>query len=191
MNKEKVSDNIDIGVQQREFTDKLYKQTKHSHTIVDKHPFVSMIRENKIAGEMYINFNKVCIYEIQKVLHLHDSVLYSKLHRRIQESEINTLEISDQIIEHCQKHPLESAYQFYLGLLFGGNMLKRMLPDHYEFLTYDENTNGMSRKELIQEFKTYLCNNVKESDQEEFINNVNTLYDLIRDLFDCFYKKLT
>ena len=46
------------------FTNRLYAETKDSHTQVDRHPFVSMIRTNKLAGEMYVNFNKICIQEI-------------------------------------------------------------------------------------------------------------------------------
>lgn len=33
-------------------TDKLYESTKDAHTSVDKHPFVSLIRKDKRAGEM-------------------------------------------------------------------------------------------------------------------------------------------
>ena len=40
------------------FTDKLNLETKNSHTQVDKHDFVSLIRTDKIAGNFYINFNK-------------------------------------------------------------------------------------------------------------------------------------
>lgn len=64
------------------FTDKLYLETKDAHTMVDKHPFVSMIRTNKLAGKMYINFNKICIREIQnQSFKLKDQELYKKLHR--------------------------------------------------------------------------------------------------------------
>jgi len=177
------------------FTDILALATKDSHSHVDKHPFVSMIRKNKLAGEMYINFNKVCINEIQKVLKLKDINLQSNLHREfkvpclLSKSSVKVPDevpsvILREILIHCKTYPLESAYQFYLGLLFGGNMLKRMLPEHNDFLTYENS------KDLINNFKTYLCNNVDEIERIKFIENVNLSYILIKKLFDEFYDKL-
>lgn len=161
------------------FTDKLYESTKDAHTSVDKHPFVSLIRKNKRAGEMYIDFNKICIHEIQKVLY------FEKLYRDIQDTHytIQTTPTLQKLLDHCKRHPLESAYQLYLGLLFGGNMLKRMLPDHSEFLTYDD------PKELIKDFKAYLCT-VPEIEQDAFIANVNACYVIIHQLFDEFYSQI-
>jgi hypothetical protein len=166
------------------FTERLYLETKDSHTEVDRHPFVSMIRKNKLAGEMYINFNKICIYEIQTILELKDIKLYEKLYRDIDIPEIFITNTISELLKHCRKYPLESAYQFYLGLLFGGNMLKRMLSEHDEFLTYYDS------KELISNFKEYICNNVSIHEQDLFIHHVNESYKLIKKLFDEFYTKL-
>jgi len=168
------------------FTERLYKETKDSHREVDKHPFVEMIRTNKLAAEMYINFNKICINEIQKVLILNDNDLYDKLYKDIIIPEIYINPALQELLNHCKKYPLESAYQFYLGLLFGGNMLKRMISeDHHEFLTHENS------RILIKNFKQYLCDNVNETDQQEFINNVNKSYVLIKNLFDTFFKKIS
>jgi len=162
------------------FTDKLYESTKDAHTSVDKHPFVSLIRKDKRAGEMYIDFNKICIHEIQKVMY------FEKLHRDTKDikERMEKYVSLQKLLDHCKEYPLESAYQFYLGLLFGGNILKRMLPDHSDFLTYDD------PKELIKEFKAYLCT-VPEAKQDAFISNVNVCYDLIRELFDEFYSEIS
>jgi hypothetical protein len=143
-----------------------------------------MIRKNKLAGEMYINFNKICINEIQKVLKLKDINLQSNLYREFDVPEIYISPILREILIHCKTYPLESAYQFYLGLLFGGNMLKRMLPEHNDFLTYENS------KDLINNFKTYICNNVDEIERIKFIENVNLSYILIKNLFDEFYDKI-
>ena len=167
------------------FTDILALATKDSHSQVDKHPFVSMIRKNKLAGEMYINFNKICINEIQKVLKLKDINLQSNLYREFDVPDVKVPSvILREILIHCKSYPLESAYQFYLGLLFGGNMLKRMLPEHNDFLTYENS------KDLINNFKTYICNNVDEIERIKFIENVNLSYILIKNLFDEFYDKI-
>jgi hypothetical protein len=166
------------------FTERLYIETKDSHTAVDRHPFVSMIRKDRLAGEMYINFNKICIHELQQVLELKDKNLQSRLHRDIDIPDIFITNTLSTLLTHCRKYSLESAYQFYLGLLFGGNMLKRMLPEYHEFLTYHDS------KELVSNFKEYLCNNVKNQDQDIFIDNVNESYKLIKTLFDEFYARL-
>lgn len=163
------------------FTELLYEETKNLHNVVDRHPFVGLIRKNKMAGEMYINFNKLCINEIQKTIVLNDDVLYGKLSKDIMMPDVYISNVLSKILEHCKEYPLESGYQFYLGLLFGGNILKKMLPEYEEFLTYD------NPKELIVEFKNYLCNNVNEKDYDRFINNVKKLYILINELFDEFY----
>lgn len=163
------------------FTDRLYLETKDSHKVVDRHPFVSLIRKNKLAGKMYINFNKICIHEIQTVLTLKDENLYNKLYRDFDIPYIFITKNLNSLLKHCRTYPLESAYQFYLGLLFGGNMLKRMIPEHSGFLTYENS------RELIVEFKSYLCNNVKEED--EFIQHVNEAYVIIKSVFDDFYNK--
>jgi len=157
------------------FTDKLYKETKEMHSVVDRHPFVSL-KNNKLAGERYINFNKICIFELQQTLKLKDVNLQIKLYRDIEQPDIFISDTLCKLLRHCKEFPLESAYQFYLGLLFGGNILKKMLPDHCEFLTYN------NKSELILELKDYLNKNVY--DQEKFINNVNTAYKLIKELFD-------
>jgi hypothetical protein len=166
------------------FTDKLYNETKDSHTAVDRHPFVSMIRKNKLAGEMYINFNKICIHELQQVLKLKNIELSTKLYRDIELPDIYITNTLSNLLNHCRKYPVESAYQFYLGLLFGGNMLKRMLPEFHDFLTYENS------KELIHDFKTYLCENIDETHHDIFIHNVNESYKLIKTLFDEFYNRL-
>jgi len=168
------------------FTDKLYLETKNAHTIVDKHPFVFMIRNNYHAGELYINLNKICIYHIQTTLKLQNPHLYSNLYRKIERlPEIYITNTLLELIQHCKTFPLESAYQFYLGLLFGGNMLKKMLPTkHHDFLTYD------NPKELISHFKTYLCNHISNTQQETFIQNVNKAYTLIAIIFDEFFDKI-
>ena len=166
------------------FTDSLYLQTMESHKVVDKHPFVTLIRNNKEAGDMYVNFNKLCILEIQTVINIKDQNLYKRLHRDVIVPEIkeSAAVAMPNLLKHCREYPLESAYQFYLGLLFGGSMLKKMLPEHQDFLTYEDN------KELIQDFKQYLCDNVKEP--EAFIKNVKKCYELIKVLFDEFYREL-
>lgn len=173
------------------FREKLYNSTKSSHKIVDRHKFVNLIRNNRDAGEMYINMNKICIKyiqdEIQQRLQNTQSELepFRSLFDKLYKDITVNCEVSSkmsELLNRCKEHPLEHGYMFILGLLFGGKILSKYLPDHLEFLTYD------NQNELINEFKDYLDNNVV--DENDFINIVNESYKLISEIFDEFLEKL-
>lgn len=71
---------------------------------------------------------------------------------------------------------------FLLGLISGGNILKKYIDVKYhDFLTFE------NPKELCIEFKKYLNENV--IDEEKFINIVKNSYKLIKLCFDEFYKE--
>lgn len=168
------------------FTEQLYLETKESHEQVDKHPFVNLIRKNDLAAKLYINLNKICIYELQKYLKLEDSELQNELYRDIDQPEIFIYSDLNELLLLCKQYPLQLSYQWYLGLLFGGNMLKKMISDpiSQEFLTYQNS------KKLIINFKNYLDENVTDTiKQKEFINVVNKSYKLIKRCFDKFSEK--
>lgn len=158
------------------FTDLLYINTKDTHTVVDRHPFVSKIRKSKEAGDLYINFNKICIYHLENVYNI--SNIDDKLYRRINKNDINFPDSDNlkELLERCERYPLEHIYMFYLGLLFGGNMLSKMLPQHLQFLKFEE------PKERIDILKKYLNDNVENT--KEFINKVNVSYSIIKNVFD-------
>jgi hypothetical protein len=165
------------------FTDRLYIETKDSHTVVDRHPFVSIMRKDEIAGEMYINFNKICIYELQQNLALKDVNLQSRLHRDIEQPDIYINDHLNELLILCKQYPLELEYMFKIGLIKGGNMLKKYIPKHaHEFVTFN------NPNDLFNDFKNYLNENV--SNQVLFIKNVNDAYKLIKLCFDEFYTRL-
>lgn len=174
------------------FRERLYNSTKSSHKVVDRHKFVNLIRNNKQAGEMYINMNKICIKyiqnEIQQRLENDESKLQSfrslfdKLYKDIELDYPDVSSNMNKLLNRCKEHPLEHGYMFILGLLFGGKLLSKYLPDHIHFLTYN------NPKELINEFKDYLDNNVV--DEDKFINIVNQSYTLISEIFDDFYRNI-
>lgn len=167
------------------FTERLYLETKDYHKVVDMHPFVSCIRKNDMAGEMYMNLNKICIYELQQYLQLNDTDLKNRLYRDVFQPEIFITNSLYELILLCRKYPLELGYAFYLGLLFGGNMLKKMInnKDDHDIFEFDNPT------QLIKEFKNYLDENV--TNEDEFINTVNNVYKLIKEIFDEFYEKIS
>lgn len=163
------------------FTYNLYENTKELHKEIDLHDFVKLIKINPIAGDIYIEFNKLCIYYIQNELKDNLNDIYKKLYREncnpdyFIEKNINL----NNLILQCRNFPIENSYLFYLGILKGGNLLKRYIHDkHHEFLSYqDSNT-------LVNSFKEYL--NKEDFNKAEFISNVKESYRLIKLCFDDF-----
>lgn len=169
---------------------RLYKETYDAHSIVDAHPFVSFIGKNDIANELYMNFNKICIYTLQNPLLYSklDNNLLQQLHRTISIHDTYTIltSASDTLIsflDRCEKYPLEHAYMFYLGILFGGNILKNKLPKKYhDFLTY------YNPKELVKSFKKCIDDNDID-DNDIDISIVIESYHHIKIIFDEFINK--
>jgi dGTP triphosphohydrolase len=163
------------------FTDKLRKDTMNTHRQVDRHVFVVEMKENKEKAIKYIKFNEKCIYEIQKTLEMKDNDLQNMLYRDIQNSCLNNNSLNmENLLERCRQHPLCHAYMFYLGLLSGGNLLRKYIPVEYTgLLDFQEEP-----QYVIQRFKTYL--NTHVVDQDNFINEVNASYKLIQKCFDEF-----
>jgi hypothetical protein len=175
------------------FTEILFKHTYESHKIVDKHQFVSLIKDNKLASDLYILFNKMCINETQKVLKLQDINLQNKLHKKLENLEeesnnhpiILTSSSFNTLINHCKKYPLETEYMFKLGLMKGGNILKKYVDScHHDFLTF------INPNTLCNDFKHYLNTNIHPLEQESFIIHVNDAYKLIKLCFDDFFNSI-
>ena len=159
-------------------TKRLYPETKESHKVVDKHPFVTRITKDIEAGHQYIDFNKRCILEVQRSLKLEDTFLQQALHRDIQDvSNGNVTGPFKELLDACKAFPLEHEYMFKVGLLMGGNLLKRYIPlKHHEFLTFE------NPKDLVRQFTEYLDSHV--TDPNTFIQRVNDSYALISLCFD-------
>jgi hypothetical protein len=162
------------------FTERLYLETKEAHTAVDQHPFIEKIKYHPIAVYLYMQLNKKIIYEIQQNIKLPDNL--KNLIR-----DVNPVNDDDRYDfstwkKLCKSHPLALAYQFYLGLLFGGNMLKKNMDnEHKDVLSFD------NPKQLITDFKSYLDTNETlqtQDDQNEFISVVNQSYGLVVEYFE-------
>lgn len=165
------------------FTERLYLETKESHTHVDKHPFVNLIRKNDIAAKLYIDLNKICIYELQKHLKLENLELQNKLYREIEQPDMFINSDLNELLTLCKQYPLEAEYMFKAGLIMGGNLLKKYvnIEDH-DFLTFK------NPKELFNELKDYLEQYVQNHDS--FIKNVNNIYKQIKKCFDYYFNKI-
>jgi hypothetical protein len=171
------------------FTDHLRKSTHESHKIVDSSPFVELIRTNKCSGKIYVNFNKICINIIQDTLKNNNNELikkdfYKKMYRDIEPLDFFISNNLLELLDRCERYPLEHSYMFFFGLLFGGNLLTKFLPESKEFFKFE------NPSKLIKDFKEYLNKTVDTKEkQESFIKIVNESYTIIALIFEEFYKK--
>ena len=162
------------------FTFELYQQTKENHKVIDNHPFVQLMKTNLEAGNLYIDFNKHCIHEIQKH-NLLPIYLMQNLFRQCKTSSYSVSDSMNTLLYRCRKFPLEHAYMMYLGLLSGGSILKKYISEeHHSFLTFN------NPKETSKDFKNYL-NNLPNVNKKKFIEIVNDSYFLIKTIFDEYY----
>jgi len=178
------------------FSEKLRIETKSTHLIVDKHPFVNLIKTNPKAGYLYMQFNKISVLELQKNILSKNELPFSKFNYKILEKDID-LELINipyfkLFLERCNKHYLEHFYMIQLGLLFGGNMLKKILPENEKDFFDIEGLSEKGRLELIKEFKNYLDNTIIDiTDQNNFIKIVNDSYLIIKHIFDEYFNMIS
>jgi len=178
------------------FTERLFISTKENHMLVDKHPFTALIKNSKDAGNVYINFNKICIFVLQNTFDelIDDEDPFYEIYKKLYRPDVDQVEffISSNLsflLERCEEFPIEHAYLFYLGLLMGGNILSKSLPQHQAFLSFGS---ILESKKLIQDFKQYLNDTIKtKAEQDTFISRVNVSYRIIKLVFDDYYKKIT
>lgn len=164
------------------FSKILHDSTIHEHSKVDKHPFVEKIKINKVAGNLYINFNKVCLDVIQKN---NKNEFIKSLHKDIFiETDFYINNDVNKLLERCKMYPFEHGYMFGLGLLYGGNMLKKYLPEHTEFLTFTDSKNK------IKLFKETLDEITDVDEQNKFIKVVNDSYEIIYRIFETFNNRI-
>lgn len=171
------------------FTDLLRKFSHESHKIVDNHKFVELIRTNKCSGKIYVNFNKICINVIQdnfktQCKELIKKDFYKKMYRDIEPLDFFISNNLLELLDRCERFPLEHSYLFHLGILFGGNLLTKFLPESTEFFKFE------NPSKLIKDFKDYINKTVDTKEkQESFIKIVNESYTIIALIFDEFYKR--
>jgi heme oxygenase len=113
--------------------------------------------------------------------------LYKKLHRKgLDQVDFFVSSNLSFLLERCEEFPIEHSYLFYLGLLMGGNLLSKCLPQHKDFLKFGT---IIEAKQLIKDFKQYLNDTIQsDTEQEIFIGRINTSYKIIKLVFDDYYK---
>jgi len=177
------------------FTDRLYTRTKEAHSRIDKSQFVKKIKTERLAQDMYMMFNIICISRIQNgnILFMDDEIYngfkkdlsrYMDKNGDVDYYFLPKTDKIDELLYAISRHPLEHSYLFYLGLAMGGNILKKYIPETYHDLLVFENA-----RENIGKFKNFLDNYTTPENESKFIDIVNSSYKLIGEIFDIFNTK--
>jgi heme oxygenase len=194
------------------FSDKLKEETKEKHKILDTHPFVKSIfakssessesSESSITNTTtgyYLDLHLIILNEIKLILKEKSGEFpeyfkfFNKDYHQQHEVTDNLLNYKSVILLINKLHIdaynkellLSHMYIWWLGVLYGGQMIKRSIikknPDlsEYTSLIFDFECNV---KEFIVDFKNYLDDTVIHKD--EFIENVNIVYTFIKNVFD-------
>lgn len=187
------------------FTLRLKKETAEKHKKLDTHPFITKFYNNtqdsyttKINLKYYIELHFILLNEIYKTIQKRENYpnFVDKFNKgknyntTIQLKNLNSVKnlinhiSDDNIIEYC--------YAFYLGILYGGQMIKKLINKTEDEILIEQSNMlfdfECDKKELINEIKTYLDDNTV--DQDLFIKNVNTIYELMKHIFTDFdFKK--
>jgi heme oxygenase len=192
------------------FSDKLKEETKEKHKILDTHPFVKSIfaklsessessTGNNTTTGYYLDLHLTMLNEIKLILKEKSGEFpeyfkfFNKDYHQQHEVTDNLLNYKSVILLINKLHIdaynkellLSHMYIWWLGVLYGGQMIKRSIikknPDlsEYTSLIFDFDCNV---KEFIVDFKNYLDDTVIHKD--EFIENVNIVYTFIKNVFD-------
>lgn len=181
------------------FTLKLKTETMSNHKALDTHPFVkNMYKEDvsKINVQYYLDLHFIILKfmeskiknEIKDYPNFVDTFNYNKNYEIKDLTYFNSIQ---KLIENISIDNIYAyCYSYYLGILFGGQIIKKLINK-----TNDEvliNKGNMlfnfecDKKELIKNIKDFLEITIKEDKQDDFINQVNNIYLLTKDVFDEF-----
>ena len=189
------------------FTLRLKKATKENHTKLDTHEFVKGLYKeyNDKNALYYLELHYIILKELQKLINdtESDSIdcfkYFDKDYSIFKLSDLGELGSVKGVINKIREDKnddvlfMSHLYIWWLGVLFGGQMIKKLLNKNEELMEYIDvmfNFECNSR-DLIRDFKDYL-NELISSDEcdERFIKNVNEVYLMIGKVFDEIINKM-
>jgi heme oxygenase len=181
------------------FTLKLKNETMSNHRALDTHPFVkNMYTEtvSKINIQYYIDLHFIILEfmenkiknEIKDYPDFVDKFNYNKNYKTKDVIQFNSVQklIDNVSIDNIYAY----CYSYYLGILFGGQIIKKLINKTNDELLINKGNMLFNfecdKKELIKNIKDFLEMNIKKDKQQDFINQVNNIYLLTKDVFDEF-----
>jgi hypothetical protein len=161
---------------------KTYCETKELHKLVDNHKLVKEIHlpENT---KIYIDLVEMVLFILEmNFFQLEKSDIFAKLRRNPPITSVIFSDIIKKIMNDMDNVVLYKSqiYLWYLSLMAGGRILKKVLPEKYNYLfTFD-----IKKEDL----KSYI-NQIPEEQHVEFIENVKITYKLIEEHFSFSMEK--
>jgi hypothetical protein len=161
---------------------KTYMQTKEFHKQVDEHEIVKKIDKPKYA-KCYIDLIVGVLFLLEMKINRDGKKnldIYNLIKRNPQVNKLDFTDINKKIMNDFDNEILfkSQIYLWYLSLMAGGKLLKKVLPKQYLYLFDFEN--GL--KDKLKDF----INQIPEENHEIFIENVKVMYKLIKKHFDTF-----
>lgn len=164
-----------------ELCKRTFLYTKELHRLVDNHIIIKEIHKEEYA-KCYTNLIEMVLFVLEMKMKTSVDLITDKLYRKlIRRPQINKVDFND-VIKKLMKdfdNPLllkSHIYIWYLSLVSGGKILKKILPEEYSYLfDFEENTK--------EELKEYI-DDIALFDYTEFIENVKMIYMLIKQHFD-------
>lgn len=168
------------------FCERLRNETKISHTKVDNHRFVELIKTDAFAMKLYLFFNMICFEYLDSYKNSTPSNLLKKIVRPNKTAIITEnnkdpknflfawwstkqTNLSDkfyfiwkdpdmnELLKHIMLNSIENSYLFTFGLLYGGNILSKYMDN-----VFDKETAEHHKMYLTFDNPTELKNEFKE-----------------------------
>lgn len=164
-----------------ELCKRTFLHTKELHRLVDNHIIILQIHEPKYA-KCYTDLIEMVLFVLEMKMKTSVGLVEDKLYKKlVRRPKIHRVEFNDVIKKlmndfHSQLLLKSHIYIWYLSLVSGGKILKKILPEEYSYLfDFEENTK--------EELKEYI-NQIPIFDYTEFIENVKMIYMLVKQHFD-------
>jgi heme oxygenase len=194
-----------------EFALRLKNETIAKHKELDTHPFIEKMynkSENvdsyneKINLKYYLDLHFIILDEINEKVKEYinegdkpcfiDEFNEGKDYKSMCTIKLTNLNSVRNLIANISRDNIYAyCYSFYLGILFGGQIIKKLINKTNDELLIKQ-ANSLfdfkcNKKELIQDVKRFLVENIEN--QDLFIEQVNHIYTLTKYTFDDFDKR--
>jgi len=187
------------------FTLRLKRVTKENHTKLDTHEFVKGLYkdDNDKNAVYYLELHYIILNELKILLSEYDTnecfKYFDKDYSIFKLTDLGELGSVKRVIEkirHDKKDKIlfmSHIYIWWLGVLFGGQMIKKLLNKNEGLKEYIDMMFNFecNNRDLIRELKDYLNELISSYECEErFIKNANEVYLMIGEVFDEIINKM-
>lgn len=164
-----------LNINEMNLCKRTYLETKEFHKEVDEHIIVKQIEKPEYT-KCYIDLiiNVLFLLEMK----MYDIEIYELIKRHPKVNKVDFTDINKKIMNDFSDEILfkSQIYLWYLSLMAGGRILKKVLPNKYKYLFEFE----IGLKDKLKNF----INKIPQENHIKFIENVKIMYKLIKKHFD-------